>query len=119
MEKYNHIPESDQIEQMMLDADLDFLFEDITDDGDGVLQLTQQGRKVKGYIKTIFNFFLVKIDIRCKVQGCMYGIEGVDKEPKDECMWCGKPRPKGHFFGTNIPELIEELEEYKFKQKQK
>jgi hypothetical protein len=47
--KYDHIQELDELEQAMLDAGLDFLFIDVSDDGDGVLVLTDHGRKVKEF----------------------------------------------------------------------
>lgn len=30
-----------------------------------------------------------KVFLRCAIEGCRYGIEGVDKEPRDNCMYCG------------------------------
>lgn len=30
---------------------------------------------------------------RCRIDGCRYGIEGVDKYPLDDCIYCGEPRP--------------------------
>jgi hypothetical protein len=49
--KYSHIKEMDKLEQMMFDAGLEFLFIDVTDDGEGVLVLTDEGRQVKEFIQ--------------------------------------------------------------------
>lgn len=32
-----------------------------------------------------------KVYLRCAVEGCRYGIEGIDKAPSDTCMYCGNP----------------------------
>ncbi len=39
----------DELETRMLE-DLDFLFEDLSDDGDGELQLTEEGKRVYEFI---------------------------------------------------------------------
>lgn len=46
--------------------------------------------------------------MRCRVTGCQFGIEGLDKEPKEKCIWCGRERPFHHFKGVSIPDLVKE-----------
>lgn len=49
---------------------------------------------------------------RCILFGCVYGIEHVDKEPLDECMFCGEPRPDmiDYWLGEeNTMNLSEEI----------
>ncbi|MDD5016411.1 MAG: hypothetical protein PHW73_15205 [Atribacterota bacterium] len=31
-----------------------------------------------------------KVYLRCAIEGCVYGVKGVNKEPRDHCMYCGK-----------------------------
>ena len=45
---------------------------------------------------------------RCMVSGCQYGIEGLDHELKDKCIWCGRERPFQQFKGISVPDLVEE-----------
>jgi len=51
--------------------------------------------------------------IRCRASGCQYGIEGIDKEPKDHCVWCGERRVVGHFYGISIADLLEDRKRVK------
>lgn len=44
----------DELETKMLE-ELDFLFEDVSDDGDGELQLTEEGKKVYDFILNLIN----------------------------------------------------------------
>ena len=32
---------------------------------------------------------------RCILEGCVYGYEGVHKEPEKECLYCKNPRREG------------------------
>lgn len=42
-------------------------------------------------------------EYRCMLFGCHYGVEGVNKEPLDQCMFCEKPRyPKQTYYGKSI-----------------
>ena len=34
------------------------------------------------------------IVMRCRMEGCRYGYTGYHKELKNECIWCGKEKPK-------------------------
>jgi len=47
------------------------------------------------------------------MEGCRYGIEGIDKVPTDVCIWCGTPRKEKEkqFHGINIPDLIKSKKE--------
>ena len=51
------------------------------------------------------------MSLRCKVSGCQYGIEGVDKKPKNHCVWCGKKNPKRQFKGISIVNLLAKKDE--------
>jgi len=31
-----------------------------------------------------------KVWLRCAIEGCRYGFEGIDKQPRDVCMYCGE-----------------------------
>ena len=69
------------------------------------------------YLETIFDnnpTVAYLMSIRCKISGCQYGIEGLDEEPKDKCIWCGRERPFVHFKGVSLPDLVEEHKKYKF-----
>jgi len=46
--------QKEELETSMLE-DLDFLFEDLSDDGDGELQLTDEGKKVYEFIIKFIN----------------------------------------------------------------
>lgn len=35
--------------------------------------------------------YQAKVWLRCQVEGCRYGIEGIDKYPLEKCMYCGEP----------------------------
>lgn len=44
---------------------------------------------------------------RCLLYGCIYGIPGVDKKPKDRCDFCGEPRLEDNsFWEKPISDLI-------------
>lgn len=46
-----------------------------------------------------------KLRMRCLIEGCRYGNEFEDKEPKDECIYCGEPnyaKKSNEFFGDLI-----------------
>lgn len=32
----------------------------------------------------------IKIQKRCLIEGCRFGIEYIDKTPKDSCIYCGR-----------------------------
>lgn len=73
-------------------------------------------KKNKGYklLNTIQKHLmenLWKIEKRCLLEGCRYGIEGVDEKPLDHCIYCGKERPVRQFEGTTVPDLINMLKE--------
>lgn len=34
--------------------------------------------------------WIAKVELRCALEGCRYGIEMFDKIPKDKCIYCGK-----------------------------
>lgn len=51
---------------------------------------------------------LQQIRYRCILNGCQYGVVGVDKEPKDKCIWCGEKRNEGMFPNVSISNLIEQ-----------
>lgn len=44
---------------------------------------------------------------RCAIEGCCFGFEGVDKEPREYCIWCGRERPFNLFYGVTAPDLLE------------
>lgn len=50
---------------------------------------------------------------RCIIEGCVYGYEGVHKEPQRACLYCKNPRPVGvspnawRSEGTPIGDMIE------------
>jgi hypothetical protein len=46
--------QKEELETSMLE-DLDFLFEDLSDDGDGELQLTEEGKRVYEFIIKFIN----------------------------------------------------------------
>ena len=44
---------------------------------------------------------------RCLLEGHCYGIEGLDKEPKDYCIYCGEPKPDYNWWDNkSIEESI-------------
>lgn len=43
-----------------------------------------------------------RVSKRCLIEGCVFGYEPWDKEPKDECLYCGAPR-QYVFPDFNIP----------------
>lgn len=51
-----------------------------------------------------------KIYKRCLLEGCRYGIEGVDKEPKDECIYCGELR-RDNFIGVELAGFIKKIQD--------
>lgn len=59
--------------------------------------------------KMLISYVQSEMSLRCKLQGCMYGIEGIDKEPKDYCIWCGRERIKGHFTGVSLPDVLDKI----------
>lgn len=42
---------------------------------------------------------------RCILEGCRFGYEKFDKEPRDNCMYCGAPRLNGETW-TSDPKKI-------------
>jgi len=54
-----------------------------------------------------------KVWLRCTVEGCRYGVEGVDKESGDVCMYCGDRNMSKIFEG--FPELKSIQDELKDK----
>jgi len=44
-----------------------------------------------------------KIWKRCALEGCRYGYKGIDKEPMDNCMYCGEPRK---YFDTDCKKIV-------------
>lgn len=69
--------------------------------------------KSEDYYKRFTAEELWVMRLRCLVSGCQYGVEGLDKEPKERCIWCGEKRIVGHFEGVNIPDLVEEYSKSK------
>jgi hypothetical protein len=53
-----------------------------------------------------------KVYKRCLLEGCRYGIEGVDKEPKDECIYCGELR-RDNFIGVELAGFIKKIQDDK------
>jgi hypothetical protein len=35
-----------------------------------------------------------KVYMRCTLEGCCYGNEFIDKEPKEYCIYCGEKNPQ-------------------------
>lgn len=67
--------------------------------------------KSEDYWKTFTSEQCVAMRLRCLVSGCQYGIKMIDKYPKDRCIWCGEKRPKGHFEGLSVSDLVSKLKE--------
>jgi len=67
--------------------------------------------KSEDYYKRMNNEQLYALRLRCLVSGCQYGIEMLDKKPKERCIWCGEKNPIGHFEGIKLPELLSNIKE--------
>lgn len=39
---------------------------------------------------------------RCLLEGCRYGIEGIDESPRDYCMYCGQKKKQPIVAGKGI-----------------
>lgn len=61
----------------------------------------------------MINMLARNMALRCIMEGCRYGIEGIDQDPTDVCIWCGTPRreKEQQFHGVNIPDLIKSKKE--------
>jgi hypothetical protein len=35
-----------------------------------------------------------KVYMRCAIEGCIYGNEFIDKEPREYCIYCGEKNPQ-------------------------
>lgn len=49
-----------------------------------------------------------KVYKRCLLEGCRYGIEGIDKEPTDECIYCGELR-RHNYIISDLMKLIKKF----------
>jgi len=67
-------------------------------------------KKSQDYYKKFTDEQTIAMYIRCRISGCQYGIEHIDKEPKERCIWCGEKRKMGHFHGIDITKLVENIE---------
>ena len=46
-----------------------------------------------------------QMEHRCIMYGCIYGNPATDKKPKDNCIYCGRPR-KPDFHGFSIVDSL-------------
>jgi len=68
--------------------------------------------KIPDYYKTFTKEQLIAMRLRCVISGCQYDFPGIDKKPRERCVWCGEKRPSKGFpladavvkFGKNIYE---------------
>lgn len=65
----------------------------------------------KARLKEIIITLNRKLRQRCLIFGCIYGVPGVDTEPKDKCIYCGEPVPdRTDYWGEG--EAIAEFNKY-------
>lgn len=61
-------------------------------------------KETKDWAKEVFNIFKAtvrfgmtwqtKVYMRCALEGCVYGNEFIDKEPREYCIYCGEKNPQ-------------------------
>lgn len=52
-----------------------------------------------------------KVRKRCLYEGCRFGYEPTDKDPKDNCIYCGEPR--NYIF--DLPAIRKSIKKLKIK----
>ncbi|MCK9355150.1 MAG: hypothetical protein M0P59_13480 [Gallionella sp.] len=75
------------------------------------MRKTKEAKIIEQYLSTMPEWIRIYSDLegkirrRCLLEGCVFGYELIDKEPKDNCIYCGEPR--NYVFG--IPEIRKSL----------
>lgn len=68
-------------------------------------------------IEILAQFLYQQIQKRCLLEGCRYGIEHVDKKPKDYCIYCNEPRvPINDFYFASLDVGITKTKEIDWKE---